>query len=62
VLRALGADAERYIPDREEEGYGLTPGIYATIMPGLDLRVGPSIGLGNRPEDFKLRGTLLFEL
>jgi len=46
----------------KEEGYGLTPGIYATIMPGLDLRVGPSIGLGNRPEDFKLRGTLLFEL
>jgi single-stranded-DNA-specific exonuclease len=31
VLRALGAAVDRYIPDREEEGYGLNSGALETI-------------------------------
>jgi single-stranded-DNA-specific exonuclease len=47
VLRALGADVERYIPDREEEGYGLNAEALRTIQ-GQQGRVVITVDCGVR--------------
>ncbi len=44
------------------EGFSLTPGLYGAIAQGLDFRLGPTIGFGDRAEEYQLRATILFEL
>ena len=45
-----------------KRGFNLTPGLYGAIAQGLDFRLGPTIGFGDRAEEYQLRATILFEL
>jgi single-stranded-DNA-specific exonuclease len=48
VLGVLGAQVARYIPDREEEGYGLNAGALRTIREDLGARVVVTVDCGVR--------------